>query len=132
MTQRTPRPAAAVVAATILAACAVREPPGDPELACRDRLVTVNHAAGYLAAHPEHLEVCAGRTVVINVVPRVETGRARTAPADELQPGWLTARNSGGRIAIVVPEDAAYGTYKYNIVIDGVGTLDPRLTVSRH
>lgn len=122
----------AALAAT-LAACAAREMPGDPELVCRDRLVTVNHAAGYLAAHPEHLEVCAGNAVIVNIAPPVASGGARTVPAGERRPEWLGRSNTRerGRIEIRVPESAEYGTYKYAIVIDGVGSLDPRLTVSR-
>lgn len=123
---------AAAVLAAGLAACAAREMPGEPEVPCGDRLVTVTHAPGYLAAHPEHLEVCAGRTVVFEIAPPVEAGAARTLPGDG-QPGWLGARTGerGGDIRITVPADAPYGTYKYAIVIAGVGTLDPRLTVSR-
>lgn len=125
--------AAAALAAATVGACAAREPPGDPELVCRDRLVTVNHAAGYLTAHPEHLEMCAGRSIVIAIAPPVEAGSARTAPGDEKQPDWLRATSGGrGNIEVRVPEDAVYGTYKYSITIDGVGTLDPRVTVARH
>lgn len=122
--------AAAALAATT-ATCAVPEPPVDPELSCRDRLVTVNHAAGYLAAHPEHLEVCAGQTIVIDIRPPVDAGSARTTPAGEREPEWLRARNGERGIEMRVPEDADYRTYKYNITIEGVGTLDPRVTVKR-
>ncbi len=122
---------AAAALAAVLAACAGRPIPDGPEPLCADRLVTVTHAPGYLAAHPEHVDVCAGRTVVIELAPAVAPGAARTAPARG-QPEWLGARNaSRGRIEIRVPEDAAYGTYKYEIVVEGVGRLDPRLTVSR-
>jgi len=125
-------PCASLAVAAALSACAAHELPGDPELVCRDRIVTVNHAAGYLAAHPEHVDVCAGRDVFIELMPPVAETAARTEPADERQPDWLRGRHrERGRIAISVPADAAYGTYKYNVVIDGVGTLDPRLTVSR-
>lgn len=117
--------------AALLAACAARPKPGEPEPLCADRLVTVTHAPGYLAAYPEHVDVCAGRTVVIELEPAVEPGAARTTPAPGL-PEWLGARNArGDRIEIRVPEDAAYATYKYEIVVEGVGRLDPRLTVSR-
>ncbi len=120
------------LAVSALAGCAAPDTPGDHEVACRDRTVTVHHAPGYLAAHPEHLEICAGRTVVVSLEPPVEAGAARTEPAGERRPPWLgNANRTRDRIEIRVPADADYGTYKYSIAIDDVGTLDPRLTVSR-
>jgi hypothetical protein len=122
---------AAAALAALLAACTTR-PPGGPEPVCADRVVTVTYAPGYLAAHPEHLEVCGGNSVVFKFAPRIEPGTARTQPARG-QPDWLRSREQKrGEIMIVVPENTPYDTFKYEIVVDGIGKLDPRLTVSRH
>jgi hypothetical protein len=108
----------------------------DPELTCGDRTVTVNHARGFLAAHPEYIVVCQGQRILINLVPPVERGSARTTPAEEHAIGspWLSGENREDRRKIVIQIPAGTvepGEYKYNITIDGVGTLDPRVRVSR-
>lgn len=118
-----------------LVGCVTNGKDVDPELKCRDRLVTVNHAAGYLSAHPEYIDMCAGQRITINVAPPVDQGAARTAPAGKGNPedaNWLSSRNGNeNRIVIDIPNGTAYGTYKYSITIDGVGTLDPRVRVTQ-
>jgi hypothetical protein len=117
-----------------LVGCAPATVPVDPELICRDRRVTVNHAAGYLTAYPEHIEMCAGQDLAIELVPPVEVGAARTAPARENKgraPWFVASNREADEILVRIPEDAEYATYKYSISIDGVGTLDPRVTVAR-
>lgn len=111
----------------LLAGCAQMAGPG-----CRDREVTVNHKAAYLEARPEHVEICPGRTLKVKLVPAPPAGSAHTAPGSQ-NPGatWLSGRNKEpGLIALVVDEKAE-GPYKYSITIDGIGTLDPRLTVAK-
>jgi hypothetical protein len=108
----------------------------DPELTCRDRVVTVNHARGFLTAHPEYIVVCEGQKILINLVPPVEQGSARTTPAEEHVDSapWLNSENGEDRRKVVVQipaENVESVVYKYNITIDGVGTLDPRVRVSR-
>jgi len=45
--------------------------------------------------------------------------------------GWLDRTNSPDRlkIQIVVPEDAPLGPQKYELIVDGVGTIDPVVRV---
>ena len=46
---------------------------------------------------------------------------------------WLSARNtfelSGGKLSICIPSDLPFNTYEYEIKVDQVGTLDPRVIV---
>lgn len=101
----------------------------DEKPVCRDRHVTVNHKAAKLSARPEHIEVCPGFKVLIHIVPAVDANSARTVPADETAE-WLEGVNRDrGTIVIEVPKGTDWDTYKYAITIDGVGTLDPRITV---
>jgi hypothetical protein len=106
----------------------------DPELVCQDRQVTVNHAPAFLVAYPEYLVVCPGQQIVVNIVPAVPSGSAATAPAEKNPglSGWLQSENrEGGRIVLQIPEGTVAGEYKYSITIEGVGTLDPRVRISR-
>jgi hypothetical protein len=126
----------AIIAALLINGCAIDSIKGevDPELTCRDRMVTVNHARGFLTAHPEYILVCKGQRILIDLTPPVERGSARTTPAnDEAGSRWLASENreDHGRIVIQVPsDDVEPGEFKYNITIDGVGTLDPRVRVT--
>jgi hypothetical protein len=123
-----------VTLALLMGGCAV-DKDVDPELTCRDRVVTVNHARGFLAAHPEYIVVCPGQSILINLVPPVERGSARTTPAEEHVDSapWLNSENGEDRrnVVVQIPTDVEPGEYKYNITIDGVGTLDPRVRVPR-
>lgn len=119
-----------------LVGCVTNGKDVDPELKCRDRLVTVNHAAGFLTAHPEYIEMCAGQRLTINVAPPVDKGAARTAPAKSNPDAtWLDSRKGAeedeDKIVIDIPEGTKYDEYKYSITIDGVGTLDPRVRITQ-
>ena len=105
----------------------------DPELSCGDRTVTVFQSTGFLAVYPEYIHVCEGQSLTIKAVPRaagtVQTSPARGNPAAD---SWLSGRaERGGTVVIRVPEGATEGVYKYNITVEGVGTLDPRVSVVR-
>jgi hypothetical protein len=126
-----------VMVAILVSGCAANgtvKSNDDPELTCQDRRVTVNHAPAFLVAYPEYLVACAGQKIVVNVIPSVRPGSATTAPADR-SPGpsdWLRSENlKGGQTVIQIPEGTAAGEYKYSITIEGVGTLDPRVRISR-
>lgn len=115
--------------------CATNGKHVDPELICRDRRVTVNHAAGFLVAHPEYIEMCSGQSFTIHVVPPVDEGKARTTPGKGTpdDANWLNSNNEKERnkIVIDIPKGTPYDEYKYSITIDGVGTLDPRVRVTQ-
>jgi hypothetical protein len=123
-----------------LSGCATKRTTGDvdPELGCRDRTVWVNHGPAFLIAYPEYIEVCAGRTITVEIRPSVGPGQAQTMQAGGEAVDWLDGRNGDegtGRgtseIHLVVRESAAEAVYKYSIRIAGVGTLDPRVRVVR-
>lgn len=106
----------------------------DPALTCSDRVITINHAKGYLSLSQEYVEICRDRTLKINVVPRVPNNGAR-ASASKKNPDarWLNGSSGNGRfIEIHVPSDATVGeTYKFDLTIDEIGILDPRVRVVR-
>lgn len=106
----------------------------DPALTCKDRVVTINHARGYLAMPQEYVEICRDKTLRINIVPPVESNGAR-ASASRKNPDarWLNEGSGNGRfIEIRIPSDAAVGeTYKFDLTIDEIGMLDPRVRVVR-
>ena len=105
----------------------------DPELVCGDRTVTVFQSIGFLAVYPEYIHVCDGRSLTIKAVPRaaggVQISPARGNPEAD---SWLSgSAEEGGTVVITVPERTTEGVYKYNITVEGVGTLDPRVSVVR-
>ena len=43
---------------------------------------------------------------------------------------WISGAANGGQfIEVVVGPEVAQGAYKYNIAVDGIGTLDPEVTI---
>lgn len=110
-----------------------RTPEVDPELVCADRTVTVFQSTGFLAVYPEYIHVCAGRSITVKAVPRAP-GTVRTIPerGNPAADDWLSAEGEKGGTAVIrIPESATEGVYKYNITVEGVGTLDPRVSVVR-
>lgn len=106
----------------------------DTDIQCVDRTVTVNHAAAFLAAHPELVKICSGYHLTVQVVPAGRAGLARTEPgAQNAQAQWLRGRSDRrGRIVLQIPEGEGPGTtWKYEITVEGVGTLDPRVRITR-
>lgn len=118
-------------ALAVLAGCA-----GLGARGCGDREVTVNHKAAYLSARPEEVRnICRGDTLTVRLVPPVDAGAARAAPSRENpEAAWLSGSNrERDSIVLVVDPKAEKGkTYKYSIEIEGVGMLDPRVTVARY
>lgn len=101
---------------------------------CRDQEVTVNHEAAYLSARPEHvMDICPGNTLTLKLMPPLEAGAARSAPARENpdDAAWLSGSNRERDRIVLTVADGAEGTYKYSITVDGIGMLDPRVTVAR-
>jgi hypothetical protein len=105
----------------------------DPEMVCADRTVTVFQSTGFLAVYPEYIHVCPGRSITVKAVPPAP-GTVRTIPerGNPVADDWLNAESERGEGAVMrVPESAAEGVYKYNIAVEGIGTLDPRVSVVR-
>ncbi len=99
---------------------------------CVDRTVTVNHAVASLHAFPEYVEICSGKTLIIQIVPPVAVGNARTIddPSNLPKAPWITKTNTDpSKITIPVPNGTTPEIYKYSIKIEGIGTLDPRARV---
>jgi hypothetical protein len=128
-----------VIMGLVMSGCAAKGPTdgdSDPEIKCQDRHVTVNHARGFLTAHPYYIKVCRGERILINVVPPVDREKASTMAGEEnLEAEWLNSRNATDRdpAIIQIPDDKGLEgrEFKYSITIEGVGTLDPRVRVTR-
>lgn len=104
----------------------------DPEIACRDRTLTLTHAPGYLSVRPNYIEVCRNTTIRIRLAPPVDVGNAGATPGAGA-PEWLRASNgSRNEIRIAVPSDATLDQdFKYSLLIDGVGEVDPYVRIIR-
>ncbi|HSG65947.1 MAG TPA: hypothetical protein VLD39_13145 [Gammaproteobacteria bacterium] len=102
----------------------------DPEVMCRDRIVNVNHARGFLLIRPNFVEVCRNRVIRLRIDPPIDVGMGRTIPDDSAQ-AWLQRSNaSPNEILIEVPGNAPLNeTFEYTLQIDGVGTLDPYVRI---
>lgn len=121
----------------LIAACAAGT--GIPECPAGDT-VRVTSKRGELAARPECITVARGSSFTLQLRDRPAAGMARTRPDSETNPGagWLQRANEEGRdIVISVPAGAPAADlcddtgcyYKYEIEVDGVGVLDPRVRV---
>lgn len=108
---------------------------------CPERdTVKVTSKRGELTARPECITVERGSSFTLQLRDRPAAGRARTRPDTDKNPGagWLQRANDEGRdIVISVPPgepaaelcDDTGCYYKYEIEVDDVGTLDPRVRV---
>lgn len=104
----------------------------DLDVACRDRTVSVNHATDRIVVTPGTIDVCSGYTVTFKIEPPVNVGSARTKDNTVNSPSapWLNAGNvETDAITVKVPPETELKTYKYDIEIDGVGSLDPYFRV---
>lgn len=120
--------------AAVLAGCATMETPEGPIPSCDTVHVTVTHAPGYLALYPEHVYICKQETLVIETAPPVDEGDAQVVAAGKMRAEWLGGTSDArGIIEIKIPDlpESEYGEYKYSLTIEGIGTLDPRFTVTR-
>ena len=120
----------------VLAACAPREVI-DPEVACRNRILTLNHASDSIRISQGYVGMCGGYTLTVRIEPRVgpRSARSRTAPEGNPDPtAWLNATSTDGQaIVISVPAETftAGDTFKYALEVDGVGLLDPTIGIIR-
>lgn len=124
----------ALSSASVGCASTPRTPMEDPEFTCGPRTVTVFHGYAFLAVYPPTIDVCREQQITVKMIPKVRAGAARTSPGerDKERASWLGREaSSRGKIVIEVPTSAELRTYKYNITVDGVGTLDPSARVVR-
>jgi len=124
----------ALSSASVGCASTPQTPIEDPEFSCGPRTVTVFHGYAFLAAYPPTIDVCRGQQITVKMIPNVRAGTARTSPGerDKERGAWLGREaSSRGKIVIAVPTSVELRTYKYNITVDGVGTLDPSARVVR-
>ena len=112
----------------------------DSDAACHDRIVTLNYIANAtINVYPPHIDVCAGRTITIHIVPRADPAtnpvRSSSVEGNPSPVGWLNKTSvDGASIDLVVPgpEDVTIpSTYKYSLSIQGVGTIDPTIRIVR-
>jgi hypothetical protein len=123
----------ALFGAVVVAGCGTVEFYNGERVRCGDRTVTVNHASAYLRASPPEVPICRGYAVLVESRPEVGTAQMRTREDRGQNPEpatWLNGQSdANGNIRLEVPANAASGVYKYDIEVDGVGTLDPRARV---
>ena len=108
----------------------------DEEIACRDRTITLNHARNTsISITNPTVEMCVGRTLTINIVPRVGANSARSAPKGT-GASWLgRSSTDGGRIVITLvagPGDEPIDSgdeFGYSVTVDETGTLDPTIRI---
>ena len=128
-----------VFSAVILAACTYREPVVDVNARCGDRTVKLNQRASKLSARPNHVNLCGGDTLTVEIVPPVAGNAARSREAGAGNPApapWLNEQSAdGASIVIDVPANSddleAGQIYKYELEVDGVGLLDPTIGIIR-
>ncbi len=127
---------------TLFAACCTI---GQPDTECSGDTATIKYGPGMLLVSPECLEVEAGDAVTLKLEgPPLERGQAQTRRDrnKDSREGWLDEDNTDQRDRIVInvppiggeggtsPCGKDYCDFKYEIVIEGVGVLDPRIRVN--
>lgn len=126
------------VAPLLAVGCCTLNEPGDP---CARGEATIFAAPAELRVKPECVEVEEGQTVTLRLVrpdgfrSDVET---RAAPENK-EATWLNAVSEGDTIRLRAPARGLaeggrctpeYCIYKYEIAVEGVGVLDPRVRVT--
>lgn len=126
----------------LTAGCAVA--PRDD--ACSRQSAKIIANPGTLRINHECIQANPGQLIRLELVGGKPIGTARTRPDPEKNPNanWLDRSNTDEREIIIEvpsvrPVDPREGadsceeevcTFKYEIVVDGVGTLDPRVRVN--
>lgn len=95
--------------------------------------VNVISFRGHLEVQPERIEAYPDSTVTLRFRNGAPLGNAHTKQVG-IGADWLDADNdnkvSPDEIVLVVPREARRGTeYKYVLVVDGIGTLDPVIVI---
>lgn len=105
---------------------------------CRDKTVnaifTDSEAETSLRIVPGRVRICEGKDILVKLPQSMGSGkiaetRENTGPKSA---PWLNKTiSSGDTIKIEVPEGAASpDDYKYDLIIGGVGSIDPRVRVN--
>ena len=122
---------ALALSAIVLESCAPA--PVDPDVACRDRTITLNHVrhSSISITHPI-VDMCLGRTLTIRVRPSVAGAGSAPGPANS-GASWLlaVAGDRGSQMAITVPSSGLEpgAEFEYTLTIPGVGVLDPTIRI---
>lgn len=129
MNSRTKTRIMATGVASLLAGCAQMA-----ERPCSDT-VTVDYREAFLHARPPLAQVCRGGTLTVIFRPIGKDGGkpAHTAPGPQNgKAAWLRGSSpKGDRIVLDIDESVPLGEYKYDVTVDGIGTLDPRVRVMK-
>lgn len=119
----------------IIAGCCTLNRPGD----CRGDRATIMAAPAQLHMRPACLSVDGGESVTLRLKVADGVRSVQTQPAPENSfASWLNgSAERGGAIVLTAPtsKDKAdscrenYCEYKFEILVDGVGMLDPRVQI---
>jgi hypothetical protein len=125
-----------------LAGCVI----SPPDVSCRGQSAKIHASPGMLRINNECISARAGQTIRLELVGGKAPGTVHTRPDRQKNANakWLDQSNTDeGEIRFVVPavkpvdtRDGADSceenvcTFKYEIVVDGVGMLDPRIRVN--
>jgi hypothetical protein len=92
--------------------------------------LTLRYGEGELAVDKGCIEANRGYTLTFTLMPTGAPRRVKTKYRG-LANGWLDRKNDSGvgQIELVIPEDENRGPYKYDVIVRGVGKLDPRIVV---
>lgn len=121
------------VVPVLASGCCTLNQPDDP---CRSDNATVFVAPGQLHVKPECVTTEAGGTITLELRRAEGVGPVETVPATVNEAAtWLSASSDErDTIVIEVPEDICESgvcEFKYEIRVEGVGMLDPRVRVTR-
>ena len=111
-----------------LAGCGITKESDGVTVRCSNRHANVNHASSHLDQRPDTIKLCTGFMLTLELHPPLPDNTAHTR-----QPGtgndWLDQDNVGAFIYLTPPEGTSVGEIKYDLIVDGVGMLDPRIVV---
>lgn len=120
----------------LAAGCCTLNEPGAP---CRSDSATIMAAPGQLHIKPECLTVAAGESLTLRLRVADSVRAVSTRPgAGFAFASWLSgSAERGGAIVLTAPSEKNTGDactdreceYKFEILVDGVGMLDPRVRV---
>jgi hypothetical protein len=105
------------------------------ELGCGHRVGTLHHGPSKLQLTPPIIVMCPDFNFTINInPPNLAKGKARTVPkVVDSGEAWLYQTNTTdpNKIIIPVPAGKPDDDYDYEVWVDGIGMLDPRVRVKK-
>jgi hypothetical protein len=119
-----------VSAIVVLTGCQPSRVVVDYDLACRDRKVNFIYAAGSIRVEPETIDMCRGYFLTVAFSPPTHS-RAETKPGkDNPAASWLAKTSTDGGQSIVIEVSGEVDeTYKYTIIAEDVGSIDPHIHI---